>query len=107
MTNCGGDLGLGQVKKYDIELSVPGENTCREISSASSFHDFQTRRLNIRYRDAEGDLKFAHSLNSTAIPTPRILVSIVENYQQADGTIQVPEALVPYVGKNVIGGAGR
>jgi seryl-tRNA synthetase len=101
--NCGGDLGLGQVKKYDIELWVPGEKTYREISSASYFHDFQTRRLNIRYRDAEGNLRFAHSLNSTAIPTPRILVSIVENYQQADGTIRVPEALVPYVGKDVIG----
>ena len=107
VTNCGGDLGLGQVKKYDIELWVPGENTYREISSASYFHDFQTRRLNIRYRDAEGNLKFAHSLNSTAIPTPRILVSIIENYQQADGTIKVPEALVPYVGKSVIGEAGR
>ncbi|HUX80874.1 MAG TPA: serine--tRNA ligase [Candidatus Paceibacterota bacterium] len=103
--NSGGDLGLGQVKKYDIELWVPGEKTYREISSASYFHDFQTRRLNIRYRDAEGNMRFPHSLNSTAIPTPRILVSIVENYQQADGTIKVPEALVPYVGKSVIGGA--
>ncbi|MBU6491123.1 serine--tRNA ligase [Patescibacteria group bacterium] len=107
VTNCGGDLGLGQVKKYDIELWVPGENTYREISSASYFHDFQTRRLNIRYRDAEGNLKFPHSLNSTAIPTPRILVSIVENYQQQDGTIKVPEALVPYVGKSVIGKVGK
>lgn len=103
VVNCGGDLGLGQVKKYDIELWVPGEQTYREISSASYFHDFQTRRLNIRYRDAEGVMRFPHSLNSTAIPTPRILVSIVENYQQADGTIKVPEALVPYVGKTVIG----
>ncbi len=103
VVNCGGDLGLGQVKKYDIELWVPGENTYREISSASYFHDFQTRRLNIRYRDAEGKLQFAHSLNSTAIPTPRILVSIVENYQQEDGTIRVPEALVPYVGKEILG----
>ena len=103
VTNCGGDLGLGQVKKYDIELWVPGEKTYREISSASYFHDFQTRRLNIRYRDSEGVLRFAHSLNSTAIPTPRILVSIIENYQQADGTIRVPEALVPYVGKSIIG----
>jgi seryl-tRNA synthetase len=103
VANCGGDLGLGQVKKYDIELWVPGENTYREISSASYFHDFQTRRLNIRYRDAEGNIHFPHSLNSTAIPTPRILVSIVENYQQADGTIKVPEVLVPYVGKNIIG----
>ncbi len=105
VANCGGDLGLGQVKKYDIELWVPAEKTYREISSASYFHDFQTRRLNIRYRDAEGNMRFPHSLNSTAIPTPRILVSIVENYQQADGTIKVPEALVPYVGKTVIGGA--
>lgn len=105
VTNCGGDLGLGQVKKYDIELWVPGEKTYREISSASYFHDFQTRRLNIRYRDTEGNMRFPHSLNSTAIPTPRILVSIIENYQQEDGTIRVPEALVPYVGKTVIGGA--
>jgi seryl-tRNA synthetase len=103
VVNCGGDLGLGQVKKYDIELWVPGENTYREISSASYFHDFQTRRLNTRYRDTEGKLQFAHSLNATAIPTPRILVSIVENYQQADGTIKVPEALVPYVGKEILG----
>ncbi len=105
VANCGGDLGLGQVKKYDIELWVPGENTYREISSASYFHDFQTRRLNIRYRDEEGNMRFPHSLNSTAIPTPRILVSIIENYQQEDGTIKVPEALVPYVGKTVIGRA--
>jgi seryl-tRNA synthetase len=105
VANSGGDLGLGQVKKYDIELWVPGENTYREISSASYFHDFQTRRLNIRYRDAEGNMRFPHSLNSTAIPTPRILVSIIENYQQADGTIKVPEALLQYVGKTVIGGA--
>lgn len=103
VANCGGDLGLGQVKKYDIELWVPGEKTYREISSASYFHDFQTRRLNIRYRDAEGSMKFAHSLNSTAIPTPRILVSIIENYQQEDGTIRVPDALVPYVGKEILG----
>lgn len=102
VVNCGGDLGLGQVKKYDIELWVPGEETYREISSASYFHDFQTRRLNIRYRDEEGKMRFAHSLNSTAIPTPRILVSIVENYQQEDGSIRVPEALVPYVGKEVL-----
>lgn len=103
VANCGGDLGLGQVKKYDIELWVPGERTYREISSASYFHDFQTRRLNIRYRDDEGKMRFAHSLNSTAIPTPRILVSIVENYQQEDGTIRVPAALIPYVGKEVLG----
>jgi seryl-tRNA synthetase len=102
VVNCGGDLGLGQVKKYDIELWVPGENTYREISSASYFHDFQTRRLNTRYKDENGEMRFAHSLNSTAIPTPRILVSIVENYQQEDGSIKVPEVLVPYMNKTVI-----
>jgi seryl-tRNA synthetase len=102
VANCGGDLGLGQVKKYDIELWVPGEQTYREISSASYFHDFQTRRLNIRYRDDENKLKFAHSLNCTAIPTPRILVSLVENFQQADGSIIVPEVLRPYLGRDVI-----
>ena len=102
VANCGGDLGLGQVKKFDIELWVPGEEKYREISSASYFHDFQTRRLNIRYRDEDGSMKFAHSLNSTAIPTPRILVSIVENYQTEDGHVRVPEALIPYVGKEII-----
>jgi len=96
--NCGADLGLGQVKKYDIELWVPKENTYREISSASYFHDFQTRRFNIRYRDEAGELRYVHSLNCTAIPTPRILVSLVENNQNADGSINVPEVLQPYLG---------
>ncbi len=102
VVNCGGDLGLGQVKKYDIELWVPLEEKYREISSASYFHDFQTRRLNIRYKDVDGKMRFAHSLNSTAIPTPRILVSLVENYQQEDGSVRIPEILQKYMGKNVI-----
>jgi seryl-tRNA synthetase len=101
--NCGGDLGQGQVKKYDVELWVPGEKTYREISSASYFHDFQTRRFNIRYRDEDGRVQYAHSLNCTAIPTPRILVSLMENFQQADGTVKIPAALVPYFGKDTIG----
>lgn len=101
--NCGGDLGLGQVKKYDIEAWVPSEGKYRETHSASYFHDFQTRRLNIRYRDKEGKMHFAHSLNNTAIATPRILVPLLENYQNADGTITVPEVLRPYMGKDVIG----
>ena len=100
--NCGGDLGQGQVKKYDVELWVPGEQTYREISSASYFHDFQTRRFNIRYRDAEGKMRYAHSLNCTAIPTPRILVSLIENFQQADGSILIPEVLRPFMGKEII-----
>lgn len=100
--NCGGDLGQGQVKKYDIELWVPGEERYREISSASYFHDFQTRRFNIRYKDTDGTLRYAHSLNCTAIPTPRILVSLVENFQQADGTVRIPAALVPFFGTDVL-----
>ncbi len=101
--NCGADLGQGQVKKYDIELWVPGEGKYREISSASYFHDFQTRRFNIRYKDSDGKMRYAHSLNCTAIPTPRILVSLVENFQQADGTIAIPPVLRPYFGKERIG----
>lgn len=100
--NCGGDLGLGQVKKYDIELWVPKENKYREISSASYFHDFQTRRFNTKYKDVDGKLKYTHSLNCTAIPTPRILVSLVENFQQADGSIKIPEVLHKYFGKDII-----
>ncbi|MES2623115.1 MAG: serine--tRNA ligase [Patescibacteria group bacterium] len=94
---CTADIGLGHVKKYDIEAWVPSQNTYRETHSASYFHDFQTRRLNIRYRDAEGKMKFTHSLNNTAIATPRILVSIIENNQQADGSIKIPKALLPYM----------
>lgn len=101
--NCGGDIGQGQVKKYDIELWVPGEKTYREISSASYFHDFQTRRFNIRYKDSEGKMRFAHSLNCTAIPTPRILVSLIENFQQEDGSVKIPEVLQKYMqGKTAI-----
>lgn len=100
--NCGGDIGQGQVKKYDVELWVPLEEKYREISSASYFHDFQTRRFNIRYKDSEGKMRYAHSLNCTAIPTPRILVSLIENFQQADGTIKVPEPLRKFMGKDII-----
>lgn len=102
VVNCGGDLGLGQVKKYDIETWVPSEDRYRETHSSSYFHDFQTRRLNIRYRGADGTLQYAHSLNNTALATPRILISIIENNQQADGSIRIPKVLQPYFGKEVI-----
>lgn len=97
VVNCGGDLGLGQVKKYDIEVWLPSESTYRETGSASYFHDFQTRRLNIRYRDDDGKLKFVHSLNNTAL-SGRPLIMIVENYQNSDGSITIPEVLRPYMG---------
>lgn len=96
--NCGGDLGLGQVKKYDIEGWIPSENKYRETHSASYFHDFQTRRFNIKYKDSEGKIHFAHSLNNTAIATPRILESFLENHQGPDGSIKIPEALQKYYG---------
>lgn len=101
---CGGDLGQGQVKKYDIEAWIPSQGKYRETHSASYFHDYQTRRLNIRYKDSEGKLRYVHSLNNTAAATPRLLTAIIENYQQADGTIKVPPVLVPFMaGKTVMG----
>ena len=103
VVNCGGDLGLGQVKKYDIEAWVPSEGKYRETHSSSYFHDFQARRLNTKYRDEDGKVRFVHSLNNTAIATPRVLVSVIENYQNADGTIRVPPVLQAFMGKSVIG----
>lgn len=103
LTICTGDLSASKVKQYDTELWVPKENTYREIGSASYFHDFQTRRFGIRYKTEDGKTTYAHSMNATAIPTPRILVSLVENYQTSDGKIKIPEVLRPYMGgKEVI-----
>jgi seryl-tRNA synthetase len=108
VVNCGGDLGQGQVKKYDIEAWLPSQEKYRETHSASYFHDFQTRRLNIRYKDAQGKMEYTHSLNNTAAATPRLLIAIIENFQQADGTIKVPDILVPFMGgKTVIGKSFR
>ncbi|HEY4496504.1 MAG TPA: serine--tRNA ligase [Candidatus Paceibacterota bacterium] len=102
--NCTGDLGLGQVKKYDLEAWLPSENKYRETHSISYFHDFQTRRLNIRYKNTDGKVQFAHSLNGTALPTPRPLITLIENNQQADGSIVIPKVLQKYVGKETITG---
>ncbi len=99
---CTGDMGFAKVRMNDTNLWVPKEETYREISSASYFHDFQTRRLGIRYKDELGKIRYTHSLNATAIPTPRILVSLVENFQQADGSIKIPEVLQKYFGKDTI-----
>lgn len=96
-----GDTGLGQVKKYDIEAWMASEKKYRETHSCSYFHDFQTRRLNIRYKDSDGKLKYAHSLNNTAI-TARAMIAIIENNQTKEGSIIVPEALRKYIGKEII-----
>jgi seryl-tRNA synthetase len=98
VVNCGGDLGLGQVKKYDIEAWMPSDNRYRETHSSSYFHDFQSRRLGIRYKDENGKMRFVHSLNNTALAMPRIICQIVENYQQEDGSIKIPEVLRKYMG---------
>ncbi len=102
VVNCGGDLGLGQVKKYDIEAWMPSEKKYRETHSSSYFHDFQTRRLNIRYRGEDGVVRYVHSLNNTALAMPRILCQIVENNQRSDGTIMIPDVLRGYMGKDAI-----
>jgi len=96
--NCTGDLGLGQIKKYDIECWVSSQNRYRETHSSSYFFDFQTRRLNIRYKTKEGEIKFAHSLNNTGIATPRILIPLLENNQQKDGSVRIPKVLYQYLG---------
>jgi seryl-tRNA synthetase len=95
---CGGDLGLPQVKKYDIETWMPGRKAYGETHSASKFHDFQARRLRLRYRDQDGNLRFMHTLNNTVIASPRILIPLLEIYQRADGSVTVPEVLQPYMG---------
>jgi seryl-tRNA synthetase len=95
---CGGDLGLPQVKKYDIETWMPSRKAYAETHSASRFYGFQARRLKLRYRDRQGKVHYAHTLNNTVIASPRILIPILEIYQQEDGSVIVPEALRAYMG---------
>jgi seryl-tRNA synthetase len=95
---CAGELSLGQVKRYDLEAWVPSQKRYRETHSDSYLLDFQTRRLNIRYKDKNGNLHFPYSLNNTAIAVPRILIPLIENHQQKDGSIKIPKVLVPYCG---------
>lgn len=97
VTQAGGDMGRAHVKTYDIEVWIPSERRYRESHSSSYYHDFQTRRLNIRYREKDAKTRFCYSLNNTAIATPRILISILENFQQADGSIKIPEVLRKYI----------
>jgi seryl-tRNA synthetase len=95
---CTGDMGAGKIKMHDVECWVPSEQKYRETHSCSSLGDWQARRTNLRYRDAEGKVRFCFTLNNTAVATPRILVPFLENHQQADGTVQIPKALQPYMG---------
>ncbi len=95
---CTGDMGDGKVGMYDLECWVPSEGRYRETHSCSYFHDWQARRVNVRYRDEEGKVKFVHTLNNTALASPRFLIPLLETHQQADGSIRLPAALRPYMG---------
>ena len=103
---CTGDMGTGKFRMYDVEAWVPSEQKYRETHSCSSLYDWQARRTGTRYRDADNKVQFVHTLNNTAIATPRILVPFLECHQQKDGTIKIPEKLRPYLsGMTVLGKA--
>lgn len=105
---CTGDLGTGKYRQFDIEAWLPGMNRWAETGSASNFLDWQARRLNVKYVDdgasggKKGERKFVYMLNNTALPSPRIFIAILENYQTRDGKVEVPEVLQKYVGKKII-----
>ncbi|HPC02983.1 MAG TPA: serine--tRNA ligase [Syntrophales bacterium] len=95
---CSGDLGFSSAKTYDLEAWMPGQDAYREISSCSDFEDFQARRAGIRFRrESTGKVEFVHTLNGSGLAAGRTVVAILENYQQADGSVRIPEALVPYM----------
>jgi seryl-tRNA synthetase len=94
---CTAELGMGQVRKHEIETWMPSRQTYSETHSCSTLGEFQSRRLNIRYRDGEGRLSFCATLNNTAIASPRIMIPLLETYQQADGSVRLPEVLHPYL----------
>ncbi len=94
---CTGDLGFASAKTYDLEVWLPSENRYREISSCSSFTDFQARRMNIKFKRADGKKEFVHTLNGSGVAIGRAFAAILENFQQADGSVLVPEALRPYL----------
>ena len=95
---CGGDMGFGAIKTYDLEVWLPAQATYREISSCSNCGDFQARRMQTRYRNALGKTELVHTLNGSGLAVGRALVAVLENHQQADGSIRIPAALQPYLG---------
>jgi len=99
---CTGDLGANSAKTYDIEVWAPGQGKYLEVSSCSWFSDFQARRMKLRFKDSEGKNRFPHTLNGSGTALPRLYVALLEQYQQADGSITIPEALVPYFGADRI-----
>ncbi len=99
MTLCTGDMGFSAKKTYDIEVWLPGQNRYREISSCSNCGEFQARRMNTRFRARDGKAtRFVHTLNGSGLAVGRTLIAVLENYQEPDGSIRVPDALKPYMG---------
>jgi seryl-tRNA synthetase len=99
MLLCSGDMGFASRKTYDLEVWLPGQNAYREISSCSNCGDFQARRMEARFRRAAGSKpEYVHTLNGSGLAVGRTLIAILENYQQADGSVAIPDALVPYMG---------
>lgn len=99
---CTGDLGFGSTKTYDIEVWAPGQNAYLEVSSCSNFGDFQARRMNLKYKDAEGKNKFCHTLNGSGTAMPRLYVALLETHQQPDGSVKIPAPLQPYLGTDIL-----
>jgi seryl-tRNA synthetase len=99
---CTGDLGFGSAKTYDIEVWSPGQEAFLEVSSCSSFEDFQARRMQLRFKDRDGKNRFCHTLNGSGVALPRLFAALIENYQQPDGSVIVPEKLQPYFGATEI-----
>jgi len=103
---CGGDLGAPQIQKFDIETWMPSRKNYGETHSASRFHEYQARRLDIRYRDGQGTVRVCHTLNNTVAASVRMLIALIENHQESDGSVRLPKALWPYMdGRERIGGA--
>jgi seryl-tRNA synthetase len=98
MLLCSGDIGFSSAKTYDLEVWLPGQKAYREISSCSNFEAFQARRMQARFRDEKGKVQALHTLNGSGLAVGRTLVAVLENYQNADGSVTVPPALVPYMG---------
>ena len=95
---CTGDMGFGAAKTYDLEVWLPAQNTWREISSVSNCETFQARRMQARFRNAQGKPEYVHTLNGSGLAVGRALVAVLENHQQPDGSVVVPKALQPYMG---------
>lgn len=99
---CTGDIGFGSAKTYDIEVWAPGQGKYLEVSSCSCFGDYQARRMKLRFKDAEGNNHFCHTLNGSGTALPRLLVAILEQYQTPEGEVKIPDALVPYYGSQIL-----